>query len=79
MSDGYRAALALLADILRHLINAPTATDLLAALREADDHGLLDWCFLDSEKIVKPFSTLRKHHPQIWAECVAVLEIPVDS
>ena len=56
---------------------APTAADLMASLREVDDHGLLDWCFLGSGQTVRPFSKLRKNHPQVWAQCVASLETSV--
>ncbi len=81
LAAGYRKTfLRLSALVERFLVtDAPNAADLLTALREADDHGLLDWCFLSSGKSVKPFSNLRKNHPRLWAECVAALEIPVDS
>lgn len=65
LAAGYRKTfLRLSALVERFLVtDAPNAADLLTALREADDHGLLDWCFLSSGKSVKPFSNLRKITP----------------
>lgn len=79
LAAGYRKTFLRLSALVEQSLttDAPTAADLMTALREIDDHGLLDWCFLGSGKAVKPFSTLRKNHPQTWAECVAVLETSV--
>lgn len=79
LAAGYRKTFLRLSALVEQSLatSAPNAADLMTALREIDDHGLLDWCFLGSGKTVKPFSTLRKNHPQTWAECVAVLETSV--
>ena len=55
---------------------APSAKALLTALREADDHGLLGWCFCASGQNETPFRDLRAKHPPLWNACVqAVREI----
>ena len=47
--------------------------ELATALREADDHGLLGWCFAGTGRSVKPFSTLRTKHSVIWDACVSLI------
>ena len=51
----------------------PAAQHLLAALREADDHGLLAWCFCASGQNEPPFRDLRARHPAVWNECVEAI------
>lgn len=79
LAAGYRKTFLRLSALVEQSLAtvAPTAADLMTALREVDDHGLLDWCFLGSGQTVNPFSSLRKNHPQTWAECVAALETSV--
>lgn len=48
-----------------------TAPALLAELQEADDHGLLAWCFNGAGRDFAPFVDLRELCPQVWADCVA--------
>jgi len=47
----------------------PNADTLATALEQADDHGLLGWCFAGTGVNVKPFSTLRMRHPDLWNAC----------
>jgi uncharacterized protein (TIGR02646 family) len=55
---------------------APSAEPLLAALREADDHGLLGWCFCAGGQNETPFRDLRARRPTLWDSCVeAIREI----
>lgn len=49
------------------------ANTLATALEQADDHGLLGWCFSGTGQKVAPFSTLRAQHPHIWAICAQTL------
>ncbi len=51
-------------------IDAPA---LLTDLQEADDHGLLPWCFGSSGQTLAPFSTLHQLHPEAWAKCVRAM------
>lgn len=41
----------------------------LVDLQEADDHGLLPWCFGATGQTFEPFSTLHQEHPDLWAAC----------
>ena len=50
-------------------VGAIAAPSLLAELQEADDHGLLPWCFGTTGQTCAPFSTLHQQHPEIWADC----------
>ena len=79
LASGYRKTFSRLSKLVEQFLatDAPTAADLMAALREADDHGLLDWCFRHSGQTIKPFSNLRKNHPRLWVECGAALETSV--
>lgn len=52
---------------------APDTEALLASLRQADDHGLLGWCFSGTGQTLAPFSTLRTRHPDVWAACANTL------
>jgi hypothetical protein len=46
----------------------------LAELQEADDHGLLPWIFRGAGQAFTPFNELRRHYPQVWADCVAAVQ-----
>lgn len=48
---------------------APDTEALIESLRQADDHGLLGWCFTGTGKNLAPSSTLRNRHPDVWAAC----------
>lgn len=52
---------------------APVATDLLNTLKEADDHGLLGWCFYGAGQNVSPFSDFHTRFPDIWTVCVTAI------
>lgn len=47
----------------------PDPQALADALGEADDHGLLGWCFTGSGQHVEPFSILRERYPNVWNAC----------
>ena len=46
------------------------AGNLVNALRDVDDHGLLGWCFAGTGQEVAPFHALRGRHPAVWASCM---------
>ena len=52
---------------------APDPDSLADALREADDHRLLGWCFTGTGRNVAPLSTLRQQHPDVWNACEQAL------
>ena len=49
---------------------AADADALIADLRDADEHGILGWCFRGAGINELPMSNLRQAHPDIWAACV---------
>ena len=74
LNDGYRKT-------WRRLVTAVEAAlqqqsldvgNLVNALRDADDHGLLGWCFGGTGQNVPPFSTLRSSCPIVWANCAQI-------
>lgn len=52
---------------------APDTPALIESLRQADDHGLLGWCFTGTGRSLAPFSTLRTRHPDVWSACANAL------
>lgn len=75
LNDGYlktwRQLSAVLAAALQSL--APDAASLQNALQDADEHGLLGWCFGGTGQNVPPFSDLRARHPAVWDACAQAL------
>lgn len=71
----YKATFRRLCRIVQAALGADgtTAVVLLAELREADDHGLLPWCFSTTGQTIAPFSALRQQHPEVWADCLREL------
>lgn len=49
---------------------AANADALIADLRDADEHGILGWCFRGAGINEAPMSELRQARPEIWAACV---------
>ena len=46
------------------------AAALFHELGEADDHGLLGWCFDGLGSCVSPFAGLQANHPAVWESCL---------
>lgn len=65
LSGILQASMTLLAD------DSLKAPELLGALREADDHGLLSWCFNGNGQAFAPFCDLRQQYPKVWSDCLA--------
>lgn len=49
---------------------------LIEALQEADDHGLLGWCFIGTGQFESPFAELREERPETWKFCIRALQRP---
>ena len=49
--------------------SSPSSSALNEALREADEHGLLGWCFHGTGQSMPPFRELRQKHPAVWEAC----------
>lgn len=72
LSRGYRRTFRRLSQIVSAALqqSSPIVADALQQeLREADDHGLLPWCFGQIGQTIEPFNALREHHPDAWAAC----------
>lgn len=71
LNDGYLKTWRRLAATVEAALKQPAldADALRIALVEADDHGLLGWCFTGTGRNVLPFKTLHDEHPDIWAAC----------
>lgn len=78
MSAGYLATHRRLAAIVHSAIvqlSAGTANlpQFVARLLDADDHGLLGWCFGEGGQRSSPFSDLRVRYPRAWAVCLGAI------
>jgi uncharacterized protein (TIGR02646 family) len=52
------------------------ANQLIRELRDADDHGLLGWCFDGLGSRVSPFVELRTNHSAVWQKCLQIYHQP---
>lgn len=69
LANGYRKTLRRMAQRVRQIVDEGWTNDSLKPLREADDHGLLGWCFLGLGQNDPPFADLRSRCPEKWASC----------
>lgn len=63
----YRRIRALVETALQDFSRHPK--ELRDALGEADDHGLLGWCFTGTGQDLTPFCDLRRTRPDVWQAC----------
>lgn len=75
LNDGYLKTCRRLTVVVTSALaqGCPDAGALIAALDEADDHGLLGWCFTGTGQNAVPFETLRVSYPVVWTACVQAL------
>lgn len=73
LATGYRRTFRRLSALVERSLNdqAINADCLVTELREADDHGLLGWCFIGTGQSLPPFRELRIQHPDIWTSCLS--------
>lgn len=69
MAEGYQKTYRALHHIVDEFLCQPHA-HLIDDLLDADDHGLLGWCFKGLGQQDAPFSTLKMQHPTIWQKCL---------
>lgn len=76
LSAGYLQTLRRLSAVVNGALadGAIDATQLMAALKSEDDHGLLGWCFSDRASALQPFSDLQQQQPRVWARCAKALK-----
>lgn len=71
MANGYKCTFRRIKRRIEEALEqaSPDATTLLHDLNEADDHGLLGWCFDGLGSLISPFAELQARHPAVWAAC----------
>lgn len=73
MAEGYRRTFRRLAASVRQAVSADAldAASLVASLQQADDHGLMAWCFGPVGAGLQPFDELQRKAPDVWEACRA--------
>jgi hypothetical protein len=73
LAAGYQATHSRLVKAVEQALHhpPPDGARLAGALRSADDHGLLGWCFRGTGQNTPPFSILRQQYPSVWDTCMA--------
>jgi uncharacterized protein (TIGR02646 family) len=77
LSAGCLQTLRRLSDIIRSAL-AGTGVDavaLMAEMQQADDHGLLGWCFSDRGMALAAFNEQHREHPAAWRQCRKSLQV----
>lgn len=71
VSAGYQRGFRRLSAIVRAALanGVIDAQALFDELNQADEHGLLGWCFCSTGKGVAPFSELFRRYPAVWFFC----------
>jgi len=80
LAAAYQRTFRRLARLVREALSHPHVSSelLLDGLREADDHGLLAWCFFGNGQEEPPFRELRAQYSHVWSHCATHLrsELP---
>lgn len=74
LAAGYMMTYRQLTGVISNFLNTPTSSDqLVNALLEADEHGLVGWLFKGKGQTEPMPMRLRSDHPDTWAHCVQAL------
>ena len=75
LSAGCLQTLRRLSDIIQSALTGTgiDAIALMAQMQQADDHGLLGWCFSDRGMALAAFNELHREHPAVWRQCCKAL------
>jgi uncharacterized protein (TIGR02646 family) len=74
LASGYRRTFLRLSRLVEQYLQSSAAADeLITALIDADEHGLMGWCFVGTGQEVSPFRDLKQHRPDVWAACLAAI------
>jgi uncharacterized protein (TIGR02646 family) len=75
VAAGYQAGFSRLSAVVRSALAKDVINEqaLFDELNQADDHGLLGWCFGSTGQTIAPFSDLFQRHPAAWAFCSKAL------
>ena len=76
MAEGYRRTYQRLVVCVERALNQNVIVphQLASALQQADEHGLMGWCFGEVGAGMEPFKTLRSAAPAAWDACVTVAQ-----
>ncbi len=72
LAAGYIKTYRRLSNKFQRFLNEPnqSADKLIAELQEADDHGLLGWCFIGTGQNEAPFKEIKQKNPLFWQYCL---------
>lgn len=74
LAAGYVKTYRQLTGVIANFLNAPTSSDqLVNALLDADEHGLVGWLFKGKGQTEPMPTRLRDDHPAVWMHCVQAL------
>jgi uncharacterized protein (TIGR02646 family) len=75
LAAGYQKTYRRLCKKVQRFLDEPnlSADKLIAELQEADDHGLLGWCFFGTGQDETPFKDFEQQHPLLWQYCASEL------
>ena len=75
LAAGYIKTYHRLSNKIQRFLNEPypLANNFINELKEADDHGLLGWCFLGTGQNEMPFKEFRQYYPNLWLDCARAL------
>jgi uncharacterized protein (TIGR02646 family) len=81
LAIGYQKTFRRLVAVIERFLkdNNASSESLLKLLQEADDHGLLGWCFMGTGQLMPPFADLQAERPEAWQFCIRVLQRPEDT
>jgi uncharacterized protein (TIGR02646 family) len=66
VARGYKKTFRRLGELADQLVESDCPEGSATRLQDADDHGLLGWCFGPSGSNEAPFRSLREHCPDLW-------------
>lgn len=72
LANGYKKTFRRLKTIVEELLQREFTDEDIERLKEADDHGLLGWCFGEVGQTIQPFSGFRTAQPLAWESCKKV-------
>ncbi|MCX7045568.1 MAG: hypothetical protein NTX50_08815 [Candidatus Sumerlaeota bacterium] len=75
LAAGYKKTYRRLANLINEYLESALACSqkFVQSLFEADEHGLLGWCFHGNGQKEAPFSKLRSGDPETWSACIRLI------
>ena len=75
LAVGYQKTYRRLCKKVQRFLDKPnlSADKLITELQEADEHGLLGWCFIGTGQDETPFKEFKQQHPSLWQYCARAL------